>query len=191
MTVRPGSEAQSFENREASNEAHHHWSEVELVVGRCVCSGIVLLRLHRLHVGGFPSPIEKFFPRLVKARGIVPAHGNRQMVHAFRITPEVDREGAIVVASSSQIVHTIGVLSIGFKEAILVVDPDRPESIGGDILDRDLVRTDRKVRFHVEVVGFLFRQAIPAPGCPQEVVGRIDILLLPSRRTSGHRSCTT
>ncbi len=141
----------------------------------------------RSALGGFgsgegPGAVEDLGSWPVQAHGVVPAVHDRQAVRAVvAAATEVHRDRTVVVGCGGDVVDAVGVAVVGLEVAVGVVDRDRPEPVDGYVADGDLVLAGRKAGIDVDVERFLFGQAAPTRGRPEQVLDRVD------RRPCGRR----
>lgn len=93
-----------------------------------------------LRLGKIPRAIEDFGPRAKHSHRVVPARRDRDAVGDFAVAPaELDADRAVLILFRSDAVHRIAIGRVGLEKPLAVVDGERPESVDGDIFDRQLV----------------------------------------------------
>jgi hypothetical protein len=60
-----------------------------------------------------------------------------------------------------------------FRQAVGVVQRDRPKRVDGHRADRELILANRQAGVNVDVVGFVFGESAPTDRRPQQVPNRV------------------
>ncbi len=96
------------------------------------------LSFYRLWYGKRPRSNQDLFTGLINPRRKVPSLADRQAVDAIVLaTAKTDCDGAVLVGLGGYIVEAVSTAIVLVDIAVRVVDGNRPESVDGNVLDRD------------------------------------------------------
>ncbi len=92
----------------------------------------------------------------------------------------MDGDGSVVVGFGSYVIVAVSAEIVHVDKAIRIVDSDRPESVYGNVLDRERIGSSVVCLDDFKVIdGILLRQTAPPGGSPYEVLQRVGILARP------------